>query len=61
MTFGNNGTTRRRRRLSPDDSADATALLKIGAPIACPTCGSHTRPADSREGWVCLDSACVWS
>ena len=61
MTFGNNIPTSRQRRSSPDDSADATQLLKIGAPIACPTCGSHTRPADSREGWVCLDSSCVWS
>ena len=61
MTLGKNDPPRRRRRTSLDDSADATQLLKIGAPIACPTCGSHTRPADSREGWVCLDSACVWS
>ncbi len=49
------------RRRAPDDSADATALLRIGAPIACPTCGSHTRPADSRDGWACLDPQCVWS
>jgi len=61
MTFGKNVPTGRQRRASPDDSADATQLLKIGAPIACPTCGSHTRPADTPEGWVCLDSACVWS
>jgi len=61
MTLGKNVPPRRPRRISLDDSADATQLLKIGAPIACPTCGSHTRPADSREGWVCLDSACVWS
>ena len=61
MTFGKNVPTGRQRRISLDDSADATQLLKIGAPIACPTCGSRTRPADSREGWVCLDSACVWS
>lgn len=61
MTRGKNVPPRRQRRISLDDSADATQLLKIGAPIACPTCGSHTRPADSREGWVCLDSACVWS
>jgi hypothetical protein len=61
MTLGKNVPPRRQRRISLDDSADATQLLKIGAPIACPTCGSHTRPADSREGWVCLDSACVWS
>jgi len=49
------------RRRAPDDSADATALLRIGAPIACPTCGSHTRPADSPDGWACLDEQCVWS
>jgi hypothetical protein len=61
MTSGKNAAARRKRHISPDDSADATQLLKIGAPIACPTCGSHTRPADSREGWVCLNSACVWS
>jgi hypothetical protein len=36
-------------------------LIKIGAPIACPTCGSHTRTADTAEGWVCLDAACAWS
>jgi len=47
--------------VASNDSAYATALLKIGAPIACPTRGSHTRPADSPEGWVCLDSACLWS
>jgi hypothetical protein len=61
MTLSNNAPNRRQRRISPDDSADATQLLKIGAPIACPTCGAHTRPADSPEGWVCLDSSCVWS
>jgi hypothetical protein len=44
-----------------DDSAEATQLIKRGAPIACPTCGSHTRPADTAEGWGCLDAACVWS
>jgi hypothetical protein len=52
---------RRLRRPVPDDSAHATQLIKIGAPIACPTCGSHTRPADTAEGWVCLGGACVWS
>jgi hypothetical protein len=61
MTLNKNPSARRSRRTSLDDSADATQLLHIGAPIACPTCGSHTRPADTREGWVCLDSACVWS
>ena len=49
------------RRGSPDDSADATQLIKLGAPTACPTCGSRTRPADTPDGWVCLDAACVWS
>lgn len=60
MTYGD-VPARRPRRAAPDDSADATQLIKIGAPIACPTCGSHTRPADTAEGWVCLDAACVWS
>ena len=49
------------RCAAPDDSADATQLIKMGAPIACPTCGSHTRPADTADGWVCLDAGCVWS
>ena len=52
---------RRLRRAAPDDSAHATQLIKRGAPIACPTCGSHTRPADTAEGWACLGRACVWS
>lgn len=47
--------------LAPDDSPDSIRLMSIGAPIACPTCGSHTRSADTREGWACLDTACVWS
>ena len=50
-----------RRRHAPDDSAHATQLIKIGAPIACPTCGSHTRPADTPTGWACLAPTCVWS
>ncbi len=61
MTLSKRTPAQPNRRASLDDSADATQLLKLGAPIACPTCGSHTRPADTREGWVCLDSACVWS
>jgi hypothetical protein len=61
MTFGKNAPASRSRRASLDDSADATQLLRIGAPIACPTCGSHTRPANTPERWVCLDSACVWA
>ena len=60
MTFGD-VPARRARYDSSDDSADATQLMKIGAPIACPTCGSHTRPAETAEGWVCLDAACVWA
>ena len=60
MTFGD-VPARRARYDSTDDSADATQLMKIGAPIACPTCGSHTRPAETAEGWVCLDAACVWA
>lgn len=49
------------RRQATDDSAHATALIRIGAPTACPTCGSHTRPADTRDGWLCLNADCVWS
>jgi len=30
-----------RGKASPDDSADATQLIKSGAPIAFPTCGSQ--------------------
>ena len=52
---------RRPRRESAQDSADATQLIRLGAPTACPTCGAHTRPADTSDGWVCLDAACVWS
>lgn len=52
---------RRPRRGSPQDSADATALIKLGAPTACPTCGARTSPADTPDGWVCLNPACVWS
>jgi hypothetical protein len=44
-----------------DDSAHATALIRLGAPTACPTCGAHTRPADTRDGWACLNADCVWS
>ncbi|MEP6561062.1 MAG: hypothetical protein ABJD68_08300 [Nakamurella sp.] len=61
MILTKNVPAHRARRNPLDDSAHATQLLHIGAPIACPTCGSHTRPADTREGWVCLDPACVWS
>lgn len=61
MSLSNRGTGPSRRRAAPDDSADATQLLRIGAPIACPTCGSHTRPTDTPEGWACLDAQCVWS
>jgi hypothetical protein len=53
--------TRRSRRRSPQDSADATQLIRLGAPTACPTCGARTRPADTPDGWVCLDASCVWS
>jgi len=58
---GDKVPARRKRRGSYDDSADATQLLRIGAPIACPTCGAHTKPADTRDGWVCLNATCVWS
>ena len=51
---------RRPRYAAPEDSADATQLIRLGAPSACPTCGTRTRPADTPDGWVCLDPACVW-
>ena len=50
----------RPRRGSAQDSADATQLIRIGAPTACPTCGARTRLADNPDGWVCLNESCVW-
>ena len=50
----------RPRRVASNDSAYATALLKIGAPIACPTCGAFTEPTD-RAGWRCTNEDCVFS
>jgi hypothetical protein len=50
----------RPRRVASNDSAYATALLKIGAPIACPTCGSFTEPTE-RAGWRCTNSSCAFS
>lgn len=44
-----------------DDSADATQLLSLGAPLACPTCGSFTEPAATPTGWRCLAATCVWA
>lgn len=45
-----------------DDSPDATALILLGHPIACPTCGSHTRLAqNSSTGWLCQNPACTFS
>ena len=52
---------RRPRRGTPQDSADATALIRLGAPTACPTCGARTRPVDTTDGWLCLNPVCVWS
>lgn len=52
---------RRPRHGAAEDSAYATQLIRLGAPTACPTCGAHTRPADTPDGWGCLDPACVWS
>jgi len=46
--------------VASNDSAYATALLKIGAPIACPTCGAFTEPTD-RAGWRCTNEDCVFS
>lgn len=43
-----------------DDSADATGLLALGAPLACPTCGSFTEQAANGSGWRCQDRHCVW-
>ncbi|HOZ57562.1 hypothetical protein [Nakamurella multipartita] len=48
------------RRVASNDSAYATALLKIGAPIACPTCGSFTEPTE-RAGWRCTNARCVFA
>jgi hypothetical protein len=31
-------------------SADATQLIRLGAPTACPTCCARTRPADTPDG-----------
>jgi hypothetical protein len=59
MTSRKKLTTRPRH--AGDDSADATQLIRIGAPTACPTCGSHTRPAQTPDGWVCLSASCIWS
>ena len=56
-----NAPARRPRRGSAQDSADATQLIRLGAPTACPTCGARTRPADTPDGWVCLNRSCVWS
>ncbi len=52
--------SRRPRVVGSNDSAHATALLRIGAPIACPTCGSFTEPADP-AGWRCTNDRCVFS
>ena len=41
------------RRTNPNDSAHATQLIRIGAPTACPTCGSHTRPG-RQQHWLGL-------
>ncbi len=51
---------RRTRGTASNDSAYATALLKIGAPIACPTCGAFTEPTE-RAGWRCTNDKCVFS
>jgi hypothetical protein len=50
---------RQPRVLNSNDSAHATALLKIGAPIACPTCGAFTEPTE--RGWRCTDTTCVFA
>ena len=44
-----------------DDSPHATELILRGAPIACPTCGSFTRPADTQDGWLCTNPTCAFS
>jgi hypothetical protein len=56
-----NTPARRPRHGSPQDSADATQLIRLGAPTACPTCGARTRPTDTPDGWVCLNRLGVWS
>jgi hypothetical protein len=52
---------KRTATLPGDDSPHATELLLRNAPIACPTCGSHTRPVDTRQGWLCNNPACTFS
>lgn len=59
--FGERTKARPRPLPNPDDSPDATTLLLRNAPIACPTCGAHTRPADNTQGWLCTSPACVFS
>ena len=49
---------RQPRVVGSNDSAHATALLRIGAPIACPTCGKFTEP--TARGWRCTDATCVF-
>lgn len=48
-------------RVHADDSPEATQLLRIGAPTACPTCGSFTTLHNNLQGWRCTNSACVQS
>lgn len=46
---------------SLDDAPDATQLIILGLPTACPTCGSHTRLADVPTGWLCTNPSCTFS
>lgn len=44
-----------------DDSPQATQLILLGYPIACPTCGSQTRITDTPTGWRCTNVTCNFS
>lgn len=48
-----------RGKASPDDSADATQLIKSGAPIAFPRAALNPTGRDRRE-LMRLAVACVW-
>ena len=53
---------KRTMTLPGDDSPEATELILMGYPTACPTCGAHTRTANSSAtGWLCNNPACTFS
>jgi hypothetical protein len=61
VTFGDRTPRKRTATLPGDDSPDATQLILMGYPTACSICGSHTRIADTRQGWLCTNPACAFS